>query len=507
MQLINQHTKQIFEDCKQRAIDFGLNVDCATLEYIVSGKDFAELSSKVMIPTMYHFWLDDVRTFSDIKQYEVYPHSAYETVINSRPGMSFYLQDNPDWLNCMIAYHVLGHQDFFRSNKFYEKTWNDDFVGQSLANKRTINELRIKHGRWVDYVIEFSRSLDNILFPTYYDQQKHKVKNCTDFFFDIFIQTEINYSEIMYTKWLNKFNKMTDIEFKNEVISNFPDFITLYEDYKDNYKNTDPDILSWLMDNSPFLNKKGNEWMLTVISIVKETALYFEPQRRTKIMNEGWASLIHDELFRADPHIVGFETDYARVNSFVTSVPKVGLNPYAIGMRLFEHIKNNSNKGKYSIEFDRILDKENRKYYDKHKDTGWQYIRDIMINCNDSMFINSFITQDFVEEYNLAVIGTRLVQYGQYKEYYIKSKKAADYKQMLLDTLTHPPLMCIKKVNDKKLELKHKWEGVELYQPYVQQVLRNILWLWGNDSNIELETKFYDDDHKTFAKYYREEKK
>ena len=53
MELINQHTKKIMEECKIRARDAGLCFDDETLEYIVTNRDMLELSPKVMIPTLY----------------------------------------------------------------------------------------------------------------------------------------------------------------------------------------------------------------------------------------------------------------------------------------------------------------------------------------------------------------------------------------------------------------------------------------------------------------------
>ncbi len=43
--------------------------------------------------------------------------------------------------------------------------------------------------------------------------------------------------------------------------------------------------------------------------------------------------------------------DFARVNAGVTSMPRVGLNPYALGMRLFYHIEEMAEKGQYSFAF------------------------------------------------------------------------------------------------------------------------------------------------------------
>jgi stage V sporulation protein R len=95
-------------------------------------------------------------------RYELYPANPYETVINTRPAISFYNDNNPDWLNVMIFYHVLAHIDFFQNNLFFRHSWDYDFTGQALSDKRIIAKLRAEKGRWVDYVIEFSRGIDNL---------------------------------------------------------------------------------------------------------------------------------------------------------------------------------------------------------------------------------------------------------------------------------------------------------------------------------------------------------
>lgn len=115
MELVSQHVKKIMEECKVRARDEGLKFDDETLEYIVTNRDMIELSPKVMIPTLYDYWVHDVRVLSGKGMYEAYPSNPYETVINTRPAISYYNDNNPDWLNVMIFYHVLAHIDFFRT--------------------------------------------------------------------------------------------------------------------------------------------------------------------------------------------------------------------------------------------------------------------------------------------------------------------------------------------------------------------------------------------------------
>ena len=146
MELINQETKKIMEECKARAKDAGLLVQGETLEYIITNQESIELQSKMMIPTLYDYWVHDLEVVRDKWIYEVYPHNPYETVINTRPAISFYNDNNPDWLNAMILYHVLGHIDFFQTNVFFKKTWDDDFCGQALADKRPLNRIREELG-------------------------------------------------------------------------------------------------------------------------------------------------------------------------------------------------------------------------------------------------------------------------------------------------------------------------------------------------------------------------
>src|SRR3989344_3700197 len=166
VELIDQRTKKIMEECKERAKAMGLDVKGETLEYIVTNQDMLELGPKAMIPTLFDYWVDDVEVVRDKWLYKAYPHNPYETVINTRPPISFYNDNNSDWANVMIFDHVLGHIWLFQNNVFFQNTWHGDFCGEALADKRLINRIREEMGadkRWVDYVIEFARGIDNLV--------------------------------------------------------------------------------------------------------------------------------------------------------------------------------------------------------------------------------------------------------------------------------------------------------------------------------------------------------
>jgi stage V sporulation protein R len=498
MKLIDQHTKKIMEECKLRARDAGLKFDNESLEYIVTNQDMIELSPKGMIPTLYDYWVNDVETIKGKGQYKLYPNNPYETVINSRPAISYYNDNNPDWLNIMIFYHVIGHIDFFQNNLLFEHTWHDDFVGAALADKRYLSQLRSEYGRFVDYIIEFSRSIDNLC--GYYTELSKRnfplnmePSDKISYYLDEFLPKEIKanigkiYAEVeRYNSLIESNEFVAESMFFSEIKSKYPEFDSKFQRYKEAIKIEYNDVIEYIRDNSPYMKKDENTWMKSVINIVRDTSLYFSPQIRTKTINEGWASYWHDELFRKDDRIKGHESEYAVINAKVTSISRVGYNPYAIGLRLVQYVENLADTGKLSRDYRMILNSESR-------DRGKTALFELRKHFSDFMLVNTFVNQEFVDLHKLFVVGQRANQQRGTIEYYVKSRKAEDYKQMLIDNMYHPPYISVDtvKTDEKTLYLKHQFEGRQIYKPYIAETLLGIEYLWfGDKSNgqVILET-------------------
>jgi stage V sporulation protein R len=504
MELIDQRTKLIMEGCKERARDSGLVFADQSLEYIVTNRDLIELTPKLMIPTLYDYWVQDVEVFKEKGRYELYPGNPYETVINTRPAISFYNDNNPDWLNVMIFYHVLAHIDFFQKNYFFRHTWDYDFTAKALSDKRLISGLRSQKGRWVDYVIEFTRGIDNLV--GYYIELSNATKlplciesKLLNYYFDIFLQNEKKVSINEYIKEVERYNQCVK-DFKEyaeknyfaEVHKKYPEFEAISREYLGLNHAPVVDLIQYIMENSVFIKKDGNAWMKSIMGIIRQTSIFFQPQIRTKIMNEGWASYWHEKLFLNDDRINGHEIDFARINAGITAMPGVGLNPYALGMKLFSYIEKLVDKGKYSIDFRKITDSETRKNYDKKTDKGLDFIFKIRETYNDFATINTFVTQDFVAENNLFVTGKRLNKDRMVWEYYIKSRNVDDYKEMLFNTLYHPPFIEVKeeKNENNTLYLYHNFEEKPLVKEYISNTMLGIEYLWGGP--VQLETSEVD---------------
>jgi len=499
MYLIDQHTKAIMEECKVRAKAAGLSFDKESLEYIVTNRDMLELSPKVMIPTLYDYWVHDVEVLKGKGIYKLYPNNPYETVINSRPAISFYNDNNPDWLNIMIFYHVLGHIDFFQNNILFENTWNEDFVAQALADKRLIASLRSEYGRWVDYAIEFSRSVDNLV--GYFDLiAEHNLppdllpSQRAEFYFDYFLQELEKVSEIDYFKDIDLYNSLVNSQgeigestFFSGVQIKHPEFQAKFERYYDKMLEKPQDIMQFICENSPFLKKDNNSWIKLVMTMVRTTSMYFSPQIRSKIINEGWASYWHDELFCKDERIKGHEVGFAVINAGVTSISRVGLNPYAIGMRLIQYVEELADKGKLNYSFSLIQNSDETANYDRKTGKGKEAIFKLRKNFSDFTLINTFVNQEFVNKHDLFVVGERLNPDRGTIEYYVKSRKAEDYKQMLIDSLYHPPKIDIihNKTDEHNLYLSHRFERKQLYKDYIADTMMGIEYLWGGQVLLE----------------------
>ncbi|MBI5483934.1 MAG: SpoVR family protein [Deltaproteobacteria bacterium] len=499
MELINQHTKKIMEGCKERARAAGLSFTDESLEYVVTNRDLLELSPKVMIPTLYDYWVHDVEVLREKGKYELYPHNPYETVINTRPPISFYNDNNPDWLNVMIFYHVLAHIDFFQNNLYFRHTWDYDFTGQALSDKRVIAKLRAEKGRWVDYVIEFARGIDNLVdfhgdLADLFSRPEAECSSRLDYYFDVFLQMEKKVSVSEYIKEINRYNECLksfaeqgEKTFFTEAERRYPELEAHFARSGEAQPDRKRDLLRFILDNSEFLARDENIWMRSVLEIVRKTSIFFQPQIRTKILNEGWASYWHERLFLQDDRIKGHEVDFARVHAGVTSMPRVGMNPYALGMRLFSHIEEQADKGRISFAFQRIMDYDKRKQFDTGSATGQDFIFSVRENLCDYLFLKNYLDQDFLDRHKLFVAGKRLDQQRMVWQYYVKSRKAHDYQQMMLKSLYHPPAITVDQTRgiEGSLHLNHKFEGKQLVQEYIANTMVGIEYLWGGPVHLE----------------------
>jgi spore cortex formation protein SpoVR/YcgB (stage V sporulation) len=148
------------------------------------------------------------------------------------------------------------------------------------------------------------------------------------------------------------------------------------------------DVLIYIINHSP---KPLREWEKDVLSVLRDQSRYFMPQRRTKIMNEGWATFWHmrimDRLFKEgllnqDEH--GYYNLYnARVLATNPRVP----NPYLVGLKIFEDVEDRWNKGRFGREWEECEDPEKKESWDLGTGQGKEKIFEVRHCYSDRFFI------------------------------------------------------------------------------------------------------------------------
>ena len=168
-------------------------------------------------------------------------------------------------------------------------------------------------------------------------------------------------------------------------------------------------------------------------------------------------------------------------------MPRVGLNPYALGMRLFYYLEEAAEKGKISWDFQRTHDAGARKTYDRKTGQGRDFIFKVRENLSDFTFIHSYVDQDFVSRNKLFVAGRRLNQQKMVWEYYVKSRDVKDYREMLMASLYHPPKIDVdeSRTRENALYLIHRFEGKPLLADYIPNTMLGIEYLWGGPVQLE----------------------
>ena len=98
----------------------------------------------------------------------------------------------------------------------------------------------------------------------------------------------------------------------------------------------DRDLIGFLRDHSPDLEK----WQRDVLNMVREEMIYFIPQMRTKIINEGWASFWHERIMTDLPLTPEEHLEFRKLHASVLSPgSKMSINPYYVGYTILRDIE------------------------------------------------------------------------------------------------------------------------------------------------------------------------
>ena len=211
-----------------------------------------------------------------------------------------------------------------------------------------------------------------------------------------------------------------------------------------------------------------------MIHIVRSEQLYFLPQMQTKIMNEGWASYWHARIMRELDLTQSEYVQFAQLHSGVLSPSKRNVNPYYVGMKIFEDIERRWDEPT----------KEEREKLGRAGGEGRAKVFEVRMLDNDASFLRSYLTRDLVDELDLYLY--RL----EGDKWVIVEKDWEVVRDTILSSMTNfgQPYIVVEDGDyrrGRELYLKHSHEGDDLDLDYAEKTMRFVYQLWSRPVHLE----------------------
>lgn len=413
------------------------------------------------LPARFSHWTFGRDYHRQKTSYEYGYSKIYEIVFNTDPCQAFLMDSNSMTSHKLTIAHVIGHCHFFKHNSYFAHT-----------DRKMVEKVRLHRDRIAQYEQEFGwREVENFLDAVM----------CIEEHFDP-------------TSPMIKSGPIRSADGRRsdgERTSEFDDLWNLMG--KENApkprqrkfpEEPEKDLLLFLATYGRDLEP----WQRDIIAMVREEMLYFLPQIRTKIMNEGFASLAHERILES--YLIKPEEiwEFRRLHSGVLSPsPSRGsINPYYVGFQILKDIERRWN-GDIQVgdepETDWLGNQKPRPVGE-----GWKKVFEVCEEENDVSFLRKYLTDPLVK---------RLDMYTYKKEevngddmWVIETTDWEEVRDAMVDSMTNFGVPIIK-VEDGdyqrrgELYLKHAFDGKPIDTEYAERVLRAIHKLWGRPVHLE----------------------
>ena len=422
-------------DKKICTLGAGLGLDWYPIEYEIC--DYKEMIGHMAytgLPTHYRHWsfgksFDRIQTEYNLGMSGL----PYEMIINSNPSISYLMTENPMATHILTMAHCVGHSDFFKNNRMFSETGPDTVIDRFKNAGKRVKKYMEDPNIGVEAVEKILDACHTIRFqvPRTSGVKRRSHKEMKEYYGKLILNDK--------TGWYNKFN-----------INKIP-------------LEPDTNVLAFIADNNRFLE----EWQKDLIRIVEQESHYFVPQACTKIMNEGWACMIHEKIVNA----VGIPDDYflsfIRLHNQVVR-PHLGrVNPYHLGFKIFKYIEKNHG-------FDECL---------RIRETH-----------NDETFIKSYLNEELCKELNLFSYSfSQKEGYNKITDVYGEDSWRTVRDDLIKNIgLNSIPVVMVSELQrDGTLVLKHEHDGRDLELSEANKVFEHINELW--HGNVRFTTVIEDD--------------
>ncbi|MFP7465772.1 SpoVR family protein [Bacillus safensis] len=438
----------------QRAIDEiteiaeGFGLDFYPMRYEICPAEIIYTFGAYGMPTRFSHWSFGKQFHKMKLHYDLGLSKIYELVINSNPCYAFLLDNNTLVQNKLIVAHVLAHCDFFKNNCRFQNTKRDMVESMSAAAER-IKEYEHIHGTkevesFLDAVLAIQEHIDPSLVRSKLSWNMDDEESEDDK-----PKRQTPYDDL----WGMDEPKTRE---KKKTVKQFP-------------PKPEKDLLLFIEAHS----RELEPWQRDVLTMLREEMLYFWPQLETKIMNEGWASYWHQRIMRELDLDSSESIEFAKLNAGVVQPSKTGINPYYLGLKIFEDIE-----GRYNNPCEEL------KKAGVTEGSGRSKMFEVREIESDISFIRNYLTKDLVMREDLYLFQK------QGRDYKVIDKEWKAVRDQLVSMRVNggfPYLTVIDGdyLKNNELYIKHWYEGIELDLKYLEKVLPYLYQLWGRSVHIE----------------------
>ncbi|GEN30902.1 stage V sporulation protein R [Cerasibacillus quisquiliarum] len=443
---MTKELERAIHDITEIAKGFGL--DFFPMRYEICPADIIYTFGAYGMPTRFTHWSFGKQFHKMKLQYDLGLSQIYELVINSNPCYAFLLDTNTLIQNKMIVAHVLAHSDFFKNNVRFANT-RRDMVDSMTATAERIAHYEHVYGyevveKFLDAVLAIQEHIDpSLLRPTLYDEEDDEQES------DI---RTTPYDDLWYLNEPKPKAKKTRSAGRRKAP-----------------KRREKDLLLFLIEHSQELT----DWQCDILTMMREEMLYFWPQLETKIMNEGWASYWHQRILREMDLSPDETIEFAKLNANVIQPSKTFMNPYYLGLKIFEDIEQ-----RYNHPSEEMIAHGIKPY------SGRDKIFEVRELESDISFIRNYLTKELVQKEDLYLFEKK----GSV--YQVTDKDYENIRNQLVSIRVNGgfPYITVEDgdyLKNGELYLKHHYEGIELDIPYLENVLPYIYQLWGRVVHVE----------------------
>ena len=390
------------------------------------------------LPGRFTHWTHGRAYYQMKTMYDYGLSKIYELVINANPSYAFLLESNTPLQNKLVAAHVLAHSDCFKRNAYFAPT-----------SRRMLETVGADADRFRRYEFEHGRDKVERLLDAVLSIEEHVARHP-------FIRRPEEQPKYPPQRPATKYDDLFREPAKTE-------------EAKQKVEEPEEDLLQFILEHAPALEP----WEQDIVASIRNEALYFQPQRMTKVLNEGWASYWHARILRELDLTDAEYEEYAQLNASVLAHSPMQLNPYFLGVKLLEDIER---------RWDSPTEEEQR--LGRQPGQGRAKLFEVRELESDASLIRNYLTKQLVDDLDLYIYALRGNQWVVVEKDW---ERVRDHLVREVTEYGTPHIVAVSAdhLGRRQLLLRHDSNQAELDVARAEKSLRQLYHLWRRPVHLE----------------------